>query len=112
MTENSEDEIKFDEKSFDPPIWKLKRYQNALLVFWGFAAVYALRVNLSVAIVQMVPPVKNSTKGECANSSFTTPQVSYSKPNDPTYDWTPEQQGIILGTFFMGTSLRKSLADT
>ena len=50
----------------------------------------------------MVPPVKNSTKGECANSSFTTSQVSFSKPNDPTYDWTPEQQGIILGSFFYG----------
>ena len=105
LTENLE-EVK--EEKYDPPIWKLKRYQNAFLVFWGFAAVYALRVNLSVAIVQMVPPVKNSTKGECANSSssdlsfFDDAKLSFSSPNDPTYDWTPEQQGVILGSFFYG----------
>ncbi|CBY30901.1 unnamed protein product [Oikopleura dioica] len=91
MEENLSEFINSEqEEKYDPPIWKLKRYQNAFLVFWGFAAVYALRVNLSVAIVQMVPPVKNSTK------------VDYSTPNDPTYDWTPDQQGVILGSFFYG----------
>ena len=36
------------------PLWKLKRYRLCFLVWWGFAVVYALRVNLSVAIVDMV----------------------------------------------------------
>ena len=110
-SESTDNHIKEAEENckYDPPIWKLKRYQNAFLVFWGFAAVYALRVNLSVAIVQMVPPVKNSTKGECANSSsFEIPFEKYTEnysettPNDPTYDWTPDQQGVILGSFFYG----------
>lgn len=84
----------------------------AFLVFWGFAIVYALRVNLSVAIVSMVPqPAKNATKGECAkNSSIFEPihtsniphySQIYSSNND-TYDWTSEQQGLVLGSFFYG----------
>ena len=49
------------------PVWRLTRYRLCFLVFWGFAVVYALRVNLSVAIVDMVK--KNGTganiTGEC-----------------------------------------------
>ena len=44
--------------------------------FLGFANVYAMRVNLSVAIVYMV--------------------------KDPTMAWHESQQGIILGMFFYG----------
>ena len=44
--------------------------------FLGFANVYAMRVNLSVAIVYMV--------------------------KDPSMAWHESQQGIILGMFFYG----------
>jgi len=54
----------------DIPIWRLSRYRMSFLMFWGFAIVYALRVNLSVAIIDMVKhSTKNSTKGECAKNA-------------------------------------------
>ena len=79
----------------------------ALLIFWGFAIVYALRVNLSVAIVSMVKqPAKNATdRGECfKNSSLAATESALAPPllEDDTYDWTSEQQGLVLGSFFYG----------
>jgi len=79
----------------------------AVLIFWGFAIVYALRVNLSVAIVSMVKqPAKNATdRGECfKNSSLTATESALAPPllEDDTYDWTSEQQGLVLGSFFYG----------
>ena len=84
----------------------------AVLIFWGFAIVYALRVNLSVAIVSMVTPdTKNSTKGECAqNSSYTEPfgvslisEAPIMDVSGDTYNWTSQQQGLVLGSFFYGS---------
>ena len=66
----------------------------AFLIFWGFAVVYALRVNLSVAIVSMVKqPAKNSThKGECAKNSSSDIYLGYNESvpeyGDETFDWT------------------------
>lgn len=37
----------------DQPVWIPKRYLIAILGFLGFANIYALRVNMSVAIVSM-----------------------------------------------------------
>ena len=53
-----------------------KRLETIIPGFLGFANVYAMRVNLSVAIVYMV--------------------------KDPGMDWHESQQGIILGMFFYG----------
>ena len=52
------------------------KLQTILPGFLGFANVYAMRVNLSVAIVYMV--------------------------KDPGMTWHESQQGIILGMFFYG----------
>eukprot|EP00041_Stephanoeca_diplocostata_P016949 m.336477 g.336477 ORF g.336477 m.336477 type:complete len:527 (-) comp20537_c0_seq2:120-1700(-) len=51
-----------------------KRHELAGLAFWGFFMVYAMRVNLSVAILKM--------KTE--------------------YEWTSSQQGMVLASFFFG----------
>ncbi|XP_067133318.1 sialin-like [Centruroides vittatus] len=51
-----------------------KRHVVAVMAFWGFFNVYALRVNLSVAIVAMAED----------------------------YDWDTKLQGIILASFFWG----------
>lgn len=40
--------------------WKKRRYVVAVLAFWGFFNTYALRVNLSIAIVAMTE-LKNVT---------------------------------------------------
>ena len=56
--------------------------------FVGFTNVYAMRVNLSVAIVYMV----NNTA--LHNTSTNT--------KDGHFLWDESQQGIILGMFFYG----------
>ena len=79
-----------------------KRHILVLLGFLGFTNVYALRVNLSVALVAMV----NSTyanvnsKGkshECSSDTSTSKQNE-----DGTFKWDQHTQGIILGSFFYG----------
>ena len=62
--------------------------------FLGFANVYAMRVNLSVAIVYMV----NNTALNY-NNNYTEINSIY---KDGTFLWDESQQGIILGMFFYG----------
>ncbi|XP_039293719.1 sialin [Nilaparvata lugens] len=70
--------------------WFPRRYLVAILGFLGFANIYALRVNLSVAIVSMT---RNRT---------------YQAPNGtiinlgPEFSWDREIQGLILSSFFYG----------
>ena len=59
--------------------------------FLGFANLYAMRVNLSVAIVYMV---NNTALND--NKNFT------SDNKDGPFSWDESQQGIILGMFFYG----------
>ena len=61
---------------------------NIISGFVGFTNVYAMRVNLSVAIVYMV----NNTA--LHNTSSNT--------EDGHFLWDESQQGIILGMFFYG----------
>jgi len=53
-----------------------RRYAVAVLAFLGFCNIYALRVNLSVAIVSMT--------------------------EKKDFDWDASTQGIILSSFFYG----------
>lgn len=81
------------------------RHVLALMGFLGFVNVYALRVNLSVALVAMVnhtaiaanstPSSGEECKAEFANS--TTEKVQ-----DGKFIWNEYEQGIILGAFFYG----------
>ncbi|XP_073531667.1 sialin isoform X1 [Phyllobates terribilis] len=80
------------------------RYNLAVLALLGFFMLYALRVNLSVALVDMV----NSTSSEQVNQSANVcpdHSVLPSKPHNSTgkkYDWNADTQGWILGSFFYG----------
>ena len=56
--------------------------------FLGFANVYAMRVNLSVAIVYMAGDNKTGD--------------SLSVSGERTFGWSHKQQGVILGMFFYG----------
>merc|ERR1719228_2193345 len=71
--------------------------------FLGFANVYAMRVNLSVAIVAMVnnTAITNNT---LVNSSTTCPVVSNvtETQTDGPFDWGEREQGWLLGAFFYG----------
>ncbi|ESO88514.1 hypothetical protein LOTGIDRAFT_126078 [Lottia gigantea] len=65
-----------------------KRYLVSFMAFLGFANVYALRVNLSVAIVAMT-----SNKTIFINNTAVGPA---------DYNWDLELQGHILSAFFWG----------
>ncbi|XP_074656227.1 sialin-like isoform X5 [Tubulanus polymorphus] len=83
----------------------LKRHILCGMSFLGFFFVYCLRVNLSVALVAMV----NLTAESHANETSECPHEitdNTTTPAPPTtqgeFNWTPEMQGIILGSFFYG----------
>ncbi|TSK31361.1 Sialin [Bagarius yarrelli] len=92
-----------------PPQCCSARFNLAFMMFLGFAVVYGLRVNLSVAMVAMVNTTGNqfndSESKECPESS-----TSSNSSNDnsdqpdgvPRYTWNPQTQGMLLGAFFFG----------
>lgn len=80
------------------------RYALALLSSYGFFVVYSLRVNLSVAMVDML----NSTHQSTVNHSGTEcpghadPAVRKHNHTASVYNWDSETQGWILSSFFYG----------
>ncbi|RVE46573.1 hypothetical protein evm_008760, partial [Chilo suppressalis] len=69
--------------------WQQRRYVVALLAFFGFFNVYALRVNLSVAVVAMTEPVETKL------DNGTVVML-------PEFDWSSQTKGLILSSFFYG----------
>ncbi|XP_073340551.1 sialin [Pagrus major] len=109
-SDESEDEEPLIENDAAHPKCCSVRLNLAILMSLGFSVVYALRVNLSVAMVVMVnttdpEPAKNSTVFHACplppgteNSSDT-----FSQPAGvPQYPWDSETQGWLLGAFFFG----------
>ncbi|KAK0170800.1 hypothetical protein PV328_008598 [Microctonus aethiopoides] len=89
----------------DTPSCIKARYTLGFLGFLGFALVYAMRVNLSVAIVSMVNQTAypddngNDTSDVCpkrlpVNGTFI--------PSPGEFNWDSKTQGMILGSFFLG----------
>ncbi|KAG5892098.1 hypothetical protein JTB14_008069 [Gonioctena quinquepunctata] len=69
--------------------WKLRRYIVAVFVFFGFFTCYALRVNLSVAIVAMTELKNISSK----NGTII---------QEREFEWNSVVQGYVLSSFFYG----------
>ncbi|XP_068903527.1 vesicular glutamate transporter 3-like [Tenebrio molitor] len=69
--------------------WKKRRYMVATIAFFGFFNAYALRANLSIAIVAMT---ENKTVVLDDNT------VVYG----PEFDWDSKIQGYVLSSFFYG----------
>lgn len=63
----------------------------------GMNMLYALRVNLSVAIVSMV-----RSQPTIAVNSTTSLDSLPDNPIAQQFDWNEKQQGLILGSFFWG----------
>uniref|UniRef100_A0A0K0E6E7 Sialin n=1 Tax=Strongyloides stercoralis TaxID=6248 RepID=A0A0K0E6E7_STRER len=75
-------------KWFD--IRKIKRrHILAFMAFLGFVNIYAMRANLSVAIIEMTSP-----------KSIQSGNVTITKA--PDFEWDKMTQGIILASFFNG----------
>ncbi|XP_046999605.1 vesicular glutamate transporter 1-like [Schistocerca americana] len=70
-------------------VWRRRRYVVTLLTFLGFFNLYALRVNVSVVIVDMT---ENKTH---TDSNGTVVRES-------EFDWDTELQGLVLSSFFYG----------
>jgi len=66
-----------------------KRYVLALMVFLGFSVLYALRVNLNVAIGAM-----------CNNHTIYENGFYVNKVAE--FDWGSKTQGMVLGSFYYG----------
>uniref|UniRef100_A0A8C9D8I4 Sialin n=1 Tax=Panthera leo TaxID=9689 RepID=A0A8C9D8I4_PANLE len=86
------------------PVCGSARYNLAVLAFFGFFVLYALRVNLSVALVDMIDSnttlADNKTSKECAEHS--APIKVLHNQTGKRYQWDAETQGWILGSFFYG----------
>jgi hypothetical protein len=83
------------------------RFFVALLSLIGCAIMYLTRINLNVAILAMV----NSTKSDknifnlTKIDEFQCPGNSYDSSANlliSEFDWSPPEQGIVLGSFFYG----------
>ncbi|KAK3875007.1 hypothetical protein Pcinc_015563 [Petrolisthes cinctipes] len=90
-----------------PPI----RYVVVILGLLGCMVDYLVRFGLSVAIVSMVVDTGSPNTslplpdGACPAALNNTQHDSVS--GEGTFDWTVEQQGIILGIFFWGYFITK-----
>jgi MFS transporter, ACS family, solute carrier family 17 (sodium-dependent inorganic phosphate cotransporter), other len=71
------------------PFWQRRRYFVVMMAFFGLFNVYALRVNLSVAIVAM-------TENRTVEHSDGT--VTY----EQYFSWNSKEKGYILSSFFYG----------
>lgn len=119
-----EEKLLFPEQLFDDPVKKLPqsllcsvRILIALLSLMGTSIMYITRVNLNIAILAMVKTdISTETNYELQQSS--SPLVNLTSPIvqiDPLapmvgipattsgeFDWSPPEQGIMLGSFFYG----------
>jgi hypothetical protein len=74
----------------DPtPFWQRRRYFVVMMAFFGLFNVYALRVNLSVAIVAMTE-----------NRTIEHPNGTVTYEQD--FPWSSKEKGFILSSFFYG----------
>ncbi|XP_034041292.1 sialin isoform X2 [Thalassophryne amazonica] len=80
------------------------RYSLAFLSCYGFFVVYALRVNLSVAMVDMLNSshqIDNNHSSSVCPARGSPPQ-SINNHAASVYNWDIQTQGWILGSFFYG----------
>ncbi|XP_048752020.2 sialin-like [Ostrea edulis] len=103
-----EQKSKDSEGEDDVPCCLSQRWKTAYVGFFGFILVYAVRVNLSVAIVCMVKSqnsIANSTTLNNSNISavgLCTLDEESSVNEHAEFDWSKTTQSTILASFFYG----------
>uniref|UniRef100_A0A3P9H8S6 Sialin n=1 Tax=Oryzias latipes TaxID=8090 RepID=A0A3P9H8S6_ORYLA len=78
------------------------RYGLALLSCYGFFVVYSLRVNLSVAMVDMLNTTHQTNHSASVCPAHPSPARPKNNHTANVYNWDSETQGWILGSFFYG----------
>lgn len=86
---NSDSSSTLPEAADDMDIFLPKRYVLAIMMFMGFVNMYAIRVNLNVAIGAMV-------------NNHTVVQGGVAILVPPEFDWSSKLQGVVLGSFYYG----------
>lgn len=85
----------------------------AILGFLGIAIVFAIRASFIIALTEIVMPIETTKNG---NKSSICPSIMPSTTNrtldsefihntGTKYNWTQEQQGWILSSYFAGYSI-------
>ncbi|KAL7642913.1 UNVERIFIED_CONTAM: hypothetical protein RMT77_006202 [Armadillidium vulgare] len=95
-----------DAKDYKLGLWGA-RHTLSLMLFLAFSCDYALRVNLSVAIVAMVndtssPTDNTSTSDQCPYPDDQNNDDHYGGSRNGEFYWNEATQGLILGSFFWG----------
>lgn len=80
------------------------RHTFALMAFLGLACVYMLRVNMSVAIVDMVNRTHaiDTVDQNSTNVCPVSVEPIETKTQEGEFSWDSKAQGLILGCFFWG----------
>jgi MFS transporter, ACS family, solute carrier family 17 (sodium-dependent inorganic phosphate cotransporter), other len=71
------------------PFFKRRRYLVVVMAFFGFFNAFALRINLSVAIVAMTD--NKTIKHDDGSLTY-----------EQEFDWSSKQKGVVLSSFFYG----------
>nr|XP_042909060.1 sialin isoform X2 [Parasteatoda tepidariorum] len=86
------------------------RYLFSTAGFLGFCTIYAIRVNINVAIVAMVNGTavyksdNATTSDECKVTPppFSDNSSLYDVPKEGEFIWSPQLQAVVLGAFYYG----------
>nr|CAD7413100.1 unnamed protein product [Timema poppensis] len=107
LTEDMADEEPISEEDVEPKRWHA-RVNVAIMSFLACWINYMLRVNMTLAIVAMVP-FKESAQSDpiCgAHPTKSSSNTSREPPDHgPRYDWSNDIQYSILGSYFWGNVL-------
>ncbi|KAL5014023.1 hypothetical protein ScPMuIL_008293 [Solemya velum] len=80
-----------------------RRHVLAFMCFLGFVNVYCLRVNLSVALVNMVNSTNSRTNDSSSQDCSVAEGANATTPkHGGEFNWDQSTQGWILGAFFYG----------
>lgn len=85
--------------------WKIAipaRYILIFMGFLGFCNVYALRVNLSVALVSMVNNSDSDLNNKTISEECPISNKTQEESKDGEFNWSKTTQGLILASFFIG----------
>ncbi|XP_064631101.1 sialin-like [Lineus longissimus] len=107
MDERNKDKDKAVD-SGEVSFWCSSRFGLAVIGFLGFINLFALRVNISVALVCMVNHTSsldvNVTAGQLNATEVTQCRFTSSSKDDKAgeFNWDKVTQGLILGSFYWG----------